>query len=728
METVKNAANYVSESVKGGSATASKEVNKNVAKDGDASIGTRATAAKDAASDKVDEFSHNGKADAYKDPLTATSLASSVIQFVSFAHEVCSLIKEYSGNTAAPKEILEQILLVDYKLEALSQIIASNSDRRLSKEEEAVVEQCIKHAQELKTYLIKFKLEECKTSSKKSRWLSRRSFQKTTLAVRVKWGKETLSNFQKRVDQLFDVIQLQGQSRTELSVARAENNTNILRQQLDQMITAQNQISKESADRKKIWCEVFFEDRGFKEDGPFIEFKVSLDEVDDDIGLLLQDIEEEVHSPMIKAVEDFCRDARMVDLKSGRGVAGQRRGAWIDDRCFTHLTRSGYVRKYQNPLSATTLYQLLQIPRFNNGDMPDANRRLIYIENLDPYYILALGYSASFHQISALREAIWTHISFQASMRIKVPATGFTIFQLEFHIPYFVLKTSPSNATMHSNPRRGSRDISSLETNRDTSQEPKNNRLYEAQISFVICGSDNRCWVGYAFADTYFGHNDLKECTFSYDGLHEDPIASDGELDLNLPIWDPREYFLIIVKIRMAQVLKEWELVINTVGNYINTYTNQNKNMLSLDHERLRDGILNAKDILYWTQQAADLLSNLSKVLSETIKVWEEFNSSDGDICYFNNLQPRAQQLIGAIKQTFDTLKSLQNRLHLLEKSCKLSKTLPLRLALVEQCTKVDGLTVQKDEIHKEPVQHHGVITVFTISIFTLAMIIGFLV
>merc|ERR1711964_430121 len=49
-----NAANYVAESVQGGGAQ--------VAKDGDASVGTRASAAKDAVSDKIDQSSHEGKA------------------------------------------------------------------------------------------------------------------------------------------------------------------------------------------------------------------------------------------------------------------------------------------------------------------------------------------------------------------------------------------------------------------------------------------------------------------------------------------------------------------------------------------------------------------------------------------------------------------------------------------------------------------------------------------
>ncbi|RDW84221.1 uncharacterized protein DSM5745_04547 [Aspergillus mulundensis] len=67
METVKNAVNYVSESVQGAGASASKETNKNVAKDNDASLTSRATAAKDAVVDKKDEKSHDAKADVHKE-------------------------------------------------------------------------------------------------------------------------------------------------------------------------------------------------------------------------------------------------------------------------------------------------------------------------------------------------------------------------------------------------------------------------------------------------------------------------------------------------------------------------------------------------------------------------------------------------------------------------------------------------------------------------------------
>ncbi|KAJ5669791.1 Glucose-repressible protein [Penicillium macrosclerotiorum] len=67
METVKNAANYVVETVQGAGAEASKEANKSVAKDSDVSLSTRASAAVDAIGDKKDEHVHDAKADVYKE-------------------------------------------------------------------------------------------------------------------------------------------------------------------------------------------------------------------------------------------------------------------------------------------------------------------------------------------------------------------------------------------------------------------------------------------------------------------------------------------------------------------------------------------------------------------------------------------------------------------------------------------------------------------------------------
>lgn len=67
--SVKNAANYVSESAQGNTAEASNEANKQQAKGnaGDTSVTGRAEGALDAASDKVDEKKHEGSAKANKE-------------------------------------------------------------------------------------------------------------------------------------------------------------------------------------------------------------------------------------------------------------------------------------------------------------------------------------------------------------------------------------------------------------------------------------------------------------------------------------------------------------------------------------------------------------------------------------------------------------------------------------------------------------------------------------
>ncbi|KAL7410103.1 glucose-repressible protein [Mrakia frigida] len=67
MDTVKSAVNYVSETVQGLGAEASKEGNKEVAKDSNASIGTRFDAATSAVGDKVDQHGHEADASLQKE-------------------------------------------------------------------------------------------------------------------------------------------------------------------------------------------------------------------------------------------------------------------------------------------------------------------------------------------------------------------------------------------------------------------------------------------------------------------------------------------------------------------------------------------------------------------------------------------------------------------------------------------------------------------------------------
>jgi hypothetical protein len=137
------------------------------------------------------------------------------------------------------------------------------------------------------------------------------------------------------------------------------------------------------------------------------------------------------------------------------------------------------------------------------------------------------------------------------------------------HIPYFALRASPlpkpsPRTAVHSNPPRQWMDLSFLEI-----QDQKKFIMHEAQITFLICGSDDQRWAAYAFDDTHFDEDYFGDGTFSYEGIQDDPIAR-GKIDANLPIGDPREYFLMIFDIRLTQVREEWKYLVRRVELSIN--------------------------------------------------------------------------------------------------------------------------------------------------------------
>merc|ERR1712230_35925 len=70
MDSIKNAANYVSDKVNEATSGASKEANEEVAKDSNVDVSTRASAAKDALGDKADEHKHGASAEANKQRAT----------------------------------------------------------------------------------------------------------------------------------------------------------------------------------------------------------------------------------------------------------------------------------------------------------------------------------------------------------------------------------------------------------------------------------------------------------------------------------------------------------------------------------------------------------------------------------------------------------------------------------------------------------------------------------
>lgn len=121
------------------------------------------------------------------------------------------------------------------------------------------------------------------------------------------------------------------------------------------------------------------------------------------------------------------------------------------------------------------------------------------------------------------------------------------------------------------------------------SESPRLYGIRPVQFSLVICGSDNRRWIAYAFDDTDPEIEDLPTENLSPEGLHDpeaeedlqaeqpncDPIRDVPDpqgLDPNHALWDPREYFLFGIEIGIAKPLDKWERLVRCLERGIKQY------------------------------------------------------------------------------------------------------------------------------------------------------------
>jgi hypothetical protein len=96
--------------------------------------------------------------------------------------------------------------------------------------------------------------------------------------------------------------------------------------------------------------------------------------------------------------------------------------------------------------------------------------------------------------------------------------------------------------------------------------------VYEAHISVTVTGLDPFVWTAYGLVDTYFSTEDSVETYHLQNGFgRPDPFGA-GITDADLPIWEPREYFLKIAKIRMWGLVREWRGIIDRMETDIQQY------------------------------------------------------------------------------------------------------------------------------------------------------------
>jgi hypothetical protein len=281
----------------------------------------------------------------------------------------------------------------------------------------------------------------------------------------------------------------------------------------------------------KNWPKIFASRRYFNEDESWVEKQRPAVADDDTLKIFLRSFPGPVQSCEVQEMIDFCQGTSFRDISEGP-LENQCTGAkaWLDDRELS----SRNCRSYNRRLTARKLYVLLKQPRFGSDYFPNADRRLIYVKDLDPSYILALGATVSHHQVEFLRDAIWKHLAFQTSIRVTVPHMGYKIFRMELHLPYLALREFAVSIQEHLNqecnqkPQRKRTDISFLNLPRTSASKNNVYGIQEAQISLGICGCDHSQWTAYAFVDTAFNNDCLSNVETSED---EDEDDEDEDTD-----------------------------------------------------------------------------------------------------------------------------------------------------------------------------------------------------
>ncbi|KAJ3541993.1 hypothetical protein NM208_g4330 [Fusarium decemcellulare] len=276
-------------------------------------------------------------------------------------------------------------------------------------------------------------------------------------------------------------------------------------------------------------------------------------------------------------VDSFCRQRTLQDLKSLSSILPSRNIGLIDDRT-NDGTNSVSLGDY-GPLSVQKLYLKLKEKRFHAREASpplNADRRLIFITDLDEYGVTALMATASASQAHVLGDTLYKYIDFQPYIGSHIEPRGFPFFSLSFHLPFYAWRSMPhlkcpqdNRLDRDGNPMRTITDISFLGGGvTPQSSVNKVDYLCEVQMSVLVTGMDDCHWTGYFLIDTYFEHEENKGCVDAYyhcsgqsGNISVDPFT-EGSLEADCPILNPWEYFLAVLDCRAKALSEEWCMLV----------------------------------------------------------------------------------------------------------------------------------------------------------------------
>ncbi|KAE9366670.1 hypothetical protein N431DRAFT_495096 [Stipitochalara longipes BDJ] len=309
--------------------------------------------------------------------------------------------------------------------------------------------------------------------------------------------------------------------------------------------------------------------------------------------------------------------------------------ALLDDRnnaSVTRLQQAGTCRPFRGPLNAQELFVELSQNRLPEGptalNIVPAERRLIYIPDIDPYCALALAATVSISQAAFLRDFFSRYLSFHPFVEVGLWAWRPMRAML-----------NDSRELADGSPIRRSEEVMHLPNEGHASPKSRDmpEYIYESQISVMVSGIDDWIWTAYCFVDVYFKesiHTEQVEYYSSHADDRMDPHSC-GKYAADRPVWDPRKYFLRALSARMEQIREEWDNSVSLLMYQIDPYVHQ---IHSVPRNRMdsKSGHLKitTEAAFRWTIITLRKFANL---LAKVIISWERFE--EGEIQYFYNPQ-----------------------------------------------------------------------------------------
>lgn len=339
-------------------------------------------------------------------------------------------------------------------------------------------------------------------------------------------------------------------------------------------------------------------------------------------------------------------------------------------------------RSYKAPLSAHELHDHLRERQFDHMTLQDADRRLIYVADPDAFDMMALVKTARPHQHRSLKDAICKFLGMDTSIQATI-TEGYTEFQLEFHIPYFAMRRSRPEKTFAERRQRNHRGWMNMAFLDTLELDPETDGvcgIHQAQISVAISGTDNSRWTAYCFEDRHFD----EDGPFGDDEQtsdHQSDQVARGDWGAETTIWDPREYFLRVLLMRMRHVKREWEEVVFFIESGIKA-----QSWGRFFFAKTRDGTpanIGDEATSNCINSTLELLGKLTDDLSNFNAVWASFTSPSGDVCLFSDISQstKMQMTFHQLNDIFAYMARLESKLRRMAEQCeKRAQTLTLRL------------------------------------------------